>query len=42
MAKLFAFKNKVIETKGSNQGEEGGKAKKKHRADDSLAAQIEK
>ena len=42
MAKLFAFKSKVVETKGSKgDGESGSKAKKQP-ADDSLAARMAK
>ena len=44
MSRLFAFKNKVIETKGStsNAGDGNGKAARKHAADDSLAARMAK
>lgn len=42
MAKLFAFKSKVIETKGSKKSGEGGGAAKKSTADDSLAARMAK
>mmetsp|Transcript_40255 Transcript_40255/g.73672 ORF Transcript_40255/g.73672 Transcript_40255/m.73672 type:complete len:591 (-) Transcript_40255:31-1803(-) len=42
MAKLFAFKTKVLETKGSKKDGDGNGKAKKHPADDSLASRMAK
>mmetsp|Transcript_11228 Transcript_11228/g.24696 ORF Transcript_11228/g.24696 Transcript_11228/m.24696 type:complete len:609 (-) Transcript_11228:113-1939(-) len=42
MAKLFAFKNKVLETKGSKKDGDSNRKTKKQPADDSLASRMAK